>query len=278
MKLYRFEDVVAFRDRIQPYLLQHELQHGVLLSNIIMLMQSLERYSEPPYFALVEEQGKIVVIAIYLSPQPVTLSLIPNLLAIQLIVDDLSVANKTLPGVRGIAKEAQAFANAWTECSGQSYDLKLQLRFYQLNVVQPVLGVKGDLRLAEKSDQALLVEWFNAFAQTVIVEGSETAEQRVALQLSQKSLYIWQNQVPVSLVGTSRTVSGNGIVRTVYTPPEHRRNGYATASVAAVSQIILNQGCKCCYLSTNLKNSTSNHIYQTVGFQPICDWHRYMFE
>lgn len=152
------------------------------------------------------------------------------------------------------------------------------MRLYQLDAVQPVSGVKGYLRLAEESDRSLLIEWFEAFAQTVIVEGSETAEQRVASQLSQKVLYIWQDQVPVSLVGISQTGSGNGMVRSVYTPPEYRKNGYATASVAAVSQILLDQGCKSCYLSTNLKNSTPNHIYQTVGYQPVCDWHRYTFE
>jgi len=278
MKLYRFEDASAFHDRTQHYLLQHEPQQYVLLSFIKALIKSPERFPEPPYLAIVEEHGEIVAIAICPLPQHLVLSLIPNLSAVQMIADDLYAVNKTLMGVSGIDKEAQAFATAWTRLSGQSSHLKLQLRLYQLDAVQPVSGVKGHLRLAEESDQSLLIEWLEAFSQVVIVEGSETTEQRVASQLSQKALYIWQDQVPVSLVGTSRTVSGDGIVRSVYTPPEHRRNGYASVSVAAVSQILLNQGCKSCYLSTNLKNSTSNHIYQTVGYEPVCDWHRYRFE
>jgi predicted GNAT family acetyltransferase len=278
MKLYRFEDVVAFHDRTQPYLLQHEAQQYVLLSFIKALIKFPERYSEPPYLAIVEEHGKIVAITVCLFSQHLVLSVMPNLSAVQLIVDDLYAANRTLLGVSGIVNEAQAFATAWTMQSGQSSHLKIQLRFYQLDAVRPVSGVKGHLRLAEDSDRSLLIEWFEAFSQVVVVEGSETAEQRVASQLSQKVLYIWQDQIPVSLVGTSRTVSGNGMVRSVYTSPEHRKNGYASASVAAVSQILLDQGCKSCYLSTNLKNSTSNRIYQTVGYQPICDWHRYTFE
>lgn len=278
MKLYRFEDAIAFHDRTQPYLLQHEAQQYVLLSFIKALIKFPERYSEPPYLAIVEEHGKTVAIAVRLFSQHLVLSVIPNLSAVQLIVDDLYAVNRTLLGVSGIVNEAQAFATAWTMRSGQSYHLKVQLRFYQLDAVRPVSGVKGHLRLAEESERSLLIEWFEAFCQVVIVEGSETAEQRVASQLSQRALYIWQDQVPVSLVGISRTVSGNGMVRSVYTPPEHRRNGYASASVAAVSQILLDQGCRSCYLSTNLKNSTSNHIYKTVGYQPVCDWHRYTFE
>lgn len=278
MKLHRFEDVIAFHDRTQPYLLQHEAQQYVLLSFIKALVKSPKRDSELPYLAIVEEQGEIVAIAIRSVSQHLVLSVIPNLSAVQLIVDDLYCVDKTLLGVGGIDNAAQAFVTAWQLRSGQSYDLKVQLRFYQLDAVRPVSGVKGHLRLAEEGDRSHLIEWFEAFAQVVIVEGSETAEQRVDAQLSEKALYIWQDQVPVSLVGVSRTVSGNGMVRSVYTPPEYRRNGYATASVAAVSQILLDQGCSSCYLSTNLKNSTSNQIYQTVGYQPICDWHRYTFE
>ena len=94
--------------------------------------------------------------------------------------------------------------------------MKLQLRLYQLDAVQSVSGVKGHLRLAEESDRSLLIEWLEAFSQVVIVEGSETTEQRVASQLSQKALYIsGKDQVPVSLVGLSQTsdnssTSGNG--------------------------------------------------------------------
>lgn len=58
MKLYRFEDVVAFHDRTQPYLLQHEAQQYVLLSFIKALMEFPKRNSEPPYLAIVEEQGE----------------------------------------------------------------------------------------------------------------------------------------------------------------------------------------------------------------------------
>ena len=277
MKLYRFEDVVAFYDRTQSYLSQHEAKQSLLLSFIQAIVKSPERYSDP-YFALVEDKGEIVAVVIRPFSQHLMLSVIPDLSAIQSIVEDVYAVNRTLLSVSGIAAEAQTFATAWEMLSGQSSDLKLQLRFYQLDAVQRVLKVKGHLRLAEDRDRALLIQWFEAFSHEVIVYSSESVEQRVEAQLSRKALYIWQHHVPVSLVSTNLTASGDGRVGSVYTPPEHRRNGYATASVAAVSQILLDQSCKFCYLSTNLKNSTSNHIYQTVGYQPVCDWHRYTFE
>ena len=71
----------------------------------------------------------------------------------------------------------------------------------------------------------------------------------------------------------------NGIrVNLVYTPPEYRKKGYATSCVAALSQTLLDQGRKYCFLFTDLANPTSNHIYQTIGYQPVCDMNDYWFE
>jgi uncharacterized protein len=278
MKLYRFEDVIEFYDRTQPYLLQHEAEHYILLGFLEARIKFPEHYSESPYLATVEEDGKIIAVAVCLFPQSLSLSLMPDLSAVQLIVEDLYAVNSKLLNLGGFVAETQAFAAAWAKRSGQSYHLKIELCLYQLDRVKPVSGVKGHLRLAEESDYSLLVEWVEAFTEVVPVKGSESAEQHVADRLSQNALYIWQDRVPVTLVGTSRTVAGNGIIRSVYTPPEHRHNGYATASVAAVSQILLDQGCRFCYLTTNLKNSTSNHVYQTVGYQTFVNANRYTFE
>jgi uncharacterized protein len=61
----------------------------------------------------------------------------------------------------------------------------------------------------------------------------------------------------------------------VYTPPHTRKRGYGTAMTAAVSRHILQVGRTSVFLFTDLANPTSNHIYQQVGYQPICDWDEY---
>ena len=70
----------------------------------------------------------------------------------------------------------------------------------------------------------------------------------------------------------------NGIrVGAVYTPPEKRRRGYASALVAALSQEQLDGGKKFCFLYTELANATSNKIYQQVGYEPVSDVDEYGF-
>jgi predicted GNAT family acetyltransferase len=74
-------------------------------------------------------------------------------------------------------------------------------------------------------------------------------------------------------------VTPNGIrIGPVYTPPEFRKRGYASALTAALSQEMLDQGRKFVTLYTDLSNPTSNHIYQTIGYKPVHDVDEYRFE
>ena len=71
----------------------------------------------------------------------------------------------------------------------------------------------------------------------------------------------------------------NGIrIGPVYTPPEFRGRGYASACVAAASQLQLDAGRRFCFLFADLSNPTSNHIYQEIGYEPVGDVDRYVFE
>jgi predicted GNAT family acetyltransferase len=65
-------------------------------------------------------------------------------------------------------------------------------------------------------------------------------------------------------------------ISAVYTPPEHRGRGYATANVAAISQHALDGGASACMLYTNAANPISNKIYQRVGYRPVGDWQEWL--
>jgi predicted GNAT family acetyltransferase len=73
-------------------------------------------------------------------------------------------------------------------------------------------------------------------------------------------------------------ITPNGaVISLVYTPPEHRRKGYGSSCVAALSQTLLSRGHKYCFLFTDLANPTSNHIYQAIGYQSVGDLYDYSF-
>ena len=83
--------------------------------------------------------------------------------------------------------------------------------------------------------------------------------------------------MPVSLAGFSGPTPTGIRVGPVYTPPPHRRLGYATTLVADLSQWLLGQGYRSCFLYTDLSNPTSNHIYETIGYRQVAEAVEYGF-
>ena len=93
-----------------------------------------------------------------------------------------------------------------------------------------------------------------------------------------RELRRWVDEgAPVSFSGYGG-LTPNGIrIGPVYTPPELRRRGYASALVAELTKRLLDGGRKFCFLFTDLANPTSNSIYQRVGYEPVSDADQWVF-
>ncbi|MDZ8104047.1 MAG: GNAT family N-acetyltransferase [Nostoc sp. DedQUE12a] len=277
MKVYRFENAREFYAKVKDYLLNQEGLHNLLLGISNRLIENPEYFDEKPYLATVEENGDIVAVAMRTPPRLLLLSQIKDFQAVELLAQDLSISYSSLPGVNAPTNEAQAFIVAWHSLTGQSYQLKLALRIFQLEKVKPISQVAGYLRLATDSDQKLLKNWYEGFSLEALGKIESDTERWVKQVVQQGTAYLWQDEVPVSIACHIGTTPNGARISIVYTPPEHRRRGYASACVAALSQTLLDRGNKFCFLFTDLANPTSNHIYQEIGYQPVSDWHNYSF-
>jgi len=89
---------------------------------------------------------------------------------------------------------------------------------------------------------------------------------------------VWDDEGAVSVVALSPPVAGVPRIGPVYTPPAHRRRGYAGVAVAEVSRRALDTGAGACLLFTDLANATSNKIYAEVGYRRHGDWEEYRFD
>lgn len=76
---------------------------------------------------------------------------------------------------------------------------------------------------------------------------------------------IKENGKVVAMARSSRENDEFVAVNGVYTVPEHRRKGYASAIVAYISDLILQNG-KTPALYTDLSNPSSNTAYKNIGF------------
>jgi predicted GNAT family acetyltransferase len=88
---------------------------------------------------------------------------------------------------------------------------------------------------------------------------------------AQAGIALWVDGEPVSMAGFSGPTPHGIRIGPVYTPPERRRRGYASALVAALSAKLLAEGRDYCFLYTDLANPTSNKIYTDVGYEHVCE-------
>jgi predicted GNAT family acetyltransferase len=283
MRLTRFEDPAAFYAQAEAFLLGHEAEHNLMLGLCASLIQQ-PGYYDAPYLAVVADADEMVAAALRTPPHNLVLSLIPDAArttaALDLIARDTHTLYGTLSGAIGSAAVSRAFADRWHALTGQPYRVSLRERIYRLDAVTPVTGVPGRFRRAAPDDRALLADWILAFNREALgADGRVEAERWVdnALTSPVRGLYLWEDGKPVALAGYGGPTPHSMRIGPVYTPPELRRKGYASACVAALSQLLLDEGRRFCTLFTDLSNPTSNHIYQAIGYRPVCDADVYAF-
>ncbi|HEY9848305.1 MAG TPA: GNAT family N-acetyltransferase [Leptolyngbyaceae cyanobacterium] len=279
MKLQRFDEPNQFYQKVKDYLLKYEAHHCLPLGIIDTLINHPERYNCQPYLASVEVEGNAVAVAMRTPPYNLLLSKTTDFGALEAIAQDLHLQKEKLPGVSSFTKESETFARIWQSLSGESYRIKTQMRIHQLEKVEPIALSNGYMRLATERDRNLLINWYEAFLMEAMGEIYDDSARFIDYKLKNNCLYLWEDGVPVSMVGYARGGTPNGKpIAPVYTPPEYRKKGYATSCVATLSQQLLQENSRYCFLFTDLSNPTSNHIYQTIGYQPVCDWNEYRFE
>jgi predicted GNAT family acetyltransferase len=196
--------------------------------------------------------------------------------AVEAIVDDVAATAPALPGVSGEAATAARFAGHWTERTRSAAVPEQGQRIYEIaSVARPTL-VPGALRRAVADDEALLVEWLHGF-------GSDTAESvddavaTVRRRVAAGQVWLWDDGEARSMAALTDPVAGVSRVQTVYTPPDLRGRGYASANVAAISGLVLSKGDRC-ILYTELSNPVSNSVYRRLGYRAVTEVVRYRFE
>ena len=204
-------------------------------------------------------------------PFPLLVTAVPAEAAADLAATTL--AGRPVAGVNSYEETAAAFAAAWRERTGCRIDVYRRMRLYRLAELSwPDPRPAGAPRIATEADAALVTGWFNAFAMEV--DDAADADQAAAVRdkMSYGGVTLWETDgTPAALAGVTRRVAGMVRVAPVYTPPELRGHGYASAVTAEVSRAALAGGADEVLLYTDLANPVSNSVYQRIGYQQVED-------
>jgi GNAT superfamily N-acetyltransferase len=265
------EDPASVLEWAGPFLASDPVRHNVILS----LLHIRVAHPEPGRFWVVDADRAVAGVVFHSPPTfMATITPMPGAV-VAATVDWLVEAGVSLPGVSGVAASAARFAGQWTERTRSAAAPTRGNRIYEVTaLIEPRLS-PGTLRTAATADHEVLVQLAEAF-QAEAQAGVGPIEPTIVRRTQSGELWVWEDSEIVAMAGVTPSVGGVCRIGPVYTPPERRRRGYASALVAAMASAVLGRGERC-ILYTDLANPISNAIYRAIGFEAVDEVLEYRF-
>jgi hypothetical protein len=282
LRLIEHSDPRLFRDAVLGTLMQSEVEYCAIIGLVQRLADigytpvSAEELDRPLLLTIEDDQRielvgvqtlKRLMVITHGSPQ-----------ARQCLAQTLSARNWTGSEIVGPVPEIEELARYYANLTNRPCRRMIQLRVFQLSAVTWPTPSPGRMRLCTPADRDLLARFIAAYTADIgepAHEDSVAAADRLILD---RRVFFWEDRRPVTMAAWAGRTPNGVRVNFVYTPNEFRRRGYASNLVAHLTQRLLHEGCKFCFLFTDQANPTSSSIYQKLGYRPVADSERWRFE
>ncbi|MCM1969895.1 GNAT family N-acetyltransferase [Streptomyces sp. G1] len=279
---YVTEDLDRFLAHAGGFLRSRPDLHTVALTVTESLrMRGLHAYGgdEPPVFGVMERDGQVR--GAYFRTPPYRLNVTPlNADETDALAAHLVAVGQPVPGIIGTRETTSGFVRSWQRHTGATSALRQRQRLYRLGSLLPPRPVpEGRPRLAGEKDRDQLIRWYREFTEAVGDHAAGDVEAWADHRIAYGGITFWEdpNGTPVSMCGVTPTVAGQVRIAPVYTPPHLRGRGYAGAVTVEVSRTALRSGAEEVLLFTDLSNTTSNVLYQRIGYRAVADFEVYDF-
>ena len=276
MLVRRFDDPIAFRGEVTPFLVRDEARHNLFLGISTTLIQRPDVYELFDLWGVTDGED-IVAAALRTPPFNLVLARPSSADALDALVDRLLQEGQDLPGVTAAIPEIEEFVGAWTSARDVDAALAQRQGIYEIRELLPTPSAAGAPRPATPADRELVVAWMVAFGEEALPDPPEAERQARLVEsrldaTEQAGLWLWEDGGrPVSMSGYG-SETPNGIrIGPVYTPPDLRGRGYATSLVAAQTGWLLDAGRTFAFLYTDLDNPTSNALYRRIGYRMVAE-------
>lgn len=282
-----YDDPAAFLRDVEDVLAQDPVVTTVV-STVTQRVAAADERGEPRgdhphWWVAVRDGGRVVGVAMRtapFAPYPLYLLSMPEEGA-RALARALHDRGEEVAAVNGALPAAEHFADEVARLCGGTARAHERVRLWEASeVVVPALPA-GRLRAARADDVDLAVAWWNAFFADAAEQAGRPGEEHggermerdeMARRVEEGLVWLWEDEDGHVVHLTAHNPPAYGVARIgpVYTPRAARGRGYASATVAALTQRILDQGTRPC-LFTDQDNPTSNKIYEAVGYRPIVD-------
>jgi len=258
-------DLAGFLARAAPYLLESELENQLLLSLAYSLANPEAPRSEQ---LLVASAGQPVGAALYVPPQPLQVTRL-DARAAEAVACAFARAEPRISVTMGPDAASELVARALALHAGAAVEQTGRQILLGLTEVAHVPEPPGTIRPAEEADFELCTRWYREFEVEARPPYVGDPAQAVRWALEARTLYLWDHGGPVALARLgSPTPTGNRI-GPVYTAPDRRGRGYATALVARLSRQALASGKRFVCLFVDENNPLARRVYTRIGYRTV---------
>lgn len=260
-------DAAEFMTAAEAFLCRDPLRHTVIATGVANMLAG--RAAGIRYLTVRDDADAVVGVATSANGGRVYLGELPAD-SVAAVADAFFAEGTPSTGVEGEQPDAATFARHWSSSTGGSASPLYSARLFRLGTLTVPPAV-GKPRLATVDDLALCWSFAQEFYRE-IGDPPHLDEDAIRQRIEAGFWWLWEHGGDVvALVARQAKVLGWARIGPVYTPPQHRGNGFASALTAAVSGVIRAEGGDAC-LFTDLANPTSNKIYRAIGYEPVRDF------
>lgn len=274
MDVDRFEEVAPFLERAGRVLFENRARHNLILGVAQTVAYQPDVFDG--FVGWVAWEGDLALAAaVRTPPHKLILADAVSIRGLHALTRSVAEDIPDLPGVVGNRPSVSQFAELWSSLTGAGVVVEMDQGVFMLEEVVDPPAPGGGPRVAAAPDLDLVVRWWRDFTtESIPGEGLDAtrAGEIVGRALDPRrpqGVWLWEDGRPVSMAGHSPPAFRGVRIGPVYTPPESRGRGYASALVAALSRHLLENGHDFCYLYTDLANPTSNAIYERIGYRQV---------
>jgi len=277
VKLTIHPTAAAFLDAVRPTLGEREAEHHLVLG---LAETAASRSPNGDVFAATVQDTSGLAVAALMTDgdRPLLIASDRADLAVpaEMLWNALAAAGRRPTHVIGAVGQVDAVVEEWARRESRSARVVMNQRVYRLTAVDPQPPTSGTFRIATPEDLDVVNRWVFAFNEEALAGVLPQDSRGVAARrIAAGEVYLWCDPEPRTMAASARPTKRAIVVNAVYTPPEWRRAGYATACVAELSALLLRRGFEFCVLYTDLSNPTSNAIYTRIGYRPVRDFLMY---
>ena len=195
-----------------------------------------------------------------------------------LLVDYTNKEEINIPGLTGSKELVLALGQYFNRVNHWKYSVEYKELVYKLTEVQVTPSVKGQLKIASIDQLGNLSKWMELFYQEALNQNKGWQSVEITKdKILKEEIFTWQTQSAVTMSCIARPTPNGITINYVYTPLEHRGNGFATKLVAELTKLMLQKGYEFCTLFTDMDNPTSNRIYSKIGYKVIGEFRTIKF-